>query len=316
MSRILIIGAGCWGTALATVLAKNHRVFLWARDKKIVDEINSKHTNSKYFHKEKLNKKITSFSGIIESSRFDFIFYVLPAKFFSDFCNKYLVKQKIKNFVICSKGIDSSGLLLSNISKKILSVSDLYILSGPSFAHEVFNQKPTAISIAGKKKVISLGKLFYSSNIRIYYSKNIESLELLGILKNIYAIGAGIIEGLNLGENARAAYISRCLSEISYMLEANNLNSKNILTLGGIGDLLLTCSSKNSRNYLYGYNFIKKKSNASKTIEGINSIGCIKRNFLISLKYLPILKTVINIVKGKEPNKEIKLLLNRKFKFE
>ena len=317
MSKILLIGAGSWGTALATVLAKRHNVLLWARNKKIVEEVNSKHTNYKYFKKKLLNKNIRSFTGSIQSNQFDFIFYVLPAKYFSEFCHKYLFKQKIKNFVICSKGIDKSGLLLTNISKQILNFSNLFILSGPSFAHEVFDQKPTAISIAGNKKVINLGKLFISSNIRIYYSKNLQSLELLGIVKNIYAIGAGIIEGLGLGENAKAAYISRCIFEISYMLELNKLNPKNILTLGGVGDLILTCSSHNSRNYSYGFDFIKKKFKSNqKTIEGMNSINCIKKNFVISLKSFPILKTIINIIKGKNPDKEIRILLNRKFKFE
>ena len=318
MSRVLIAGAGSWGTALATTLAKKHSVFLWARKIKTAEEINSKNTNNKYFHKKALNKKIKSFSGPIQSNQFDFIFYVLPAKYFSEFCYKYLINQKINNFVICSKGIDKSGLLLSNISKKLLTYSGLYVLSGPSFANEVFDQKPTAVSIAGNKKMIDLGKLFISTNIRVYYSNNLQSLELLGILKNIYAIGAGIIEGLGFGENARASYISRCINEISYMLKINNFDPKNILTLGGIGDLILTCSSKKSRNYFYGYNLIKKKETKSiqKTLEGLNSINCIKKNFIISLKYLPILKTIINIIKGKDPNKEIELLLTRKFKYE
>jgi glycerol-3-phosphate dehydrogenase (NAD(P)+) len=319
MKKILVIGAGSWGTALANTLAYNNKnVFLWTEKQKISDQINKTKINKKYFKKILLHKNITSIFGKIDPKLYSFIFYVLPAKAFDKFLKNYLINNQVINFIICSKGLGEKGEFVSDLAKENLRIKNLFILSGPSFADEVILNKPTALSLAGKKHHETIGILFQSSNLRLYYSSHIKTLEFLGILKNIYALGAGIIDALNLGENAKASYLTRCLYEIKSTLKIKKLDQEQLFSLGGVGDLFLTSNSSKSRNYNFGYRLIKNKlKNSEKiTIEGLNSIHVINKNKDIDFNQLPILKTIFNIIKGKNPQTEIEKLLKRKFKFE
>ena len=319
MKKILVIGAGSWGTALANTLAYNNKnVFLWTEKQKISDQINKTKINKKYFKKILLHKNITSIFGKIDPKLYSFIFYVLPAKAFDKFLKNYLINNQVNNFIICSKGLGEKGEFVSDLAKENLRIKNLFILSGPSFADEVILNKPTALSLAGKKHHETIGILFQSSNLRLYYSSHIKTLEFLGILKNIYALGAGIIDALNLGENAKASYLTRCLYEIKSTLKIKKLDQEQLFSLGGVGDLFLTSNSSKSRNYNFGYRLIKNKlKNSEKiTIEGLNSIHVINKNKDIDFNQLPILKTIFNIIKGKNPQTEIEKLLKRKFKFE
>jgi len=218
--------------------------------------------------------------------------------------------------------LSESGKLLSEIATKSLNITKIFILSGPSFAKEVITGMPTALSLASNnQKPLQTSALFKDTNIRIYYSNNIKTLEVLGVVKNIYAIGAGILEAMKLGENARASFITRCASEMQFMLKQSNLNDQKILSLAGIGDLVLTCSSTKSRNFSFGKKFIFMQSakNLSKnktTIEGLNSIMTIKKVLNLNLKDLPILTSIINVIKGKSVKNEVNNLLRRKFKYE
>lgn len=319
MKKILVIGAGSWGTALANTLAYNNKnVFLWTEKQKISDQINKTKINKKYFKKILLHKNITSIFGKIDPKLYSFIFYVLPAKAFDKFLKNYLINNQVINFIICSKGLGEKGEFVSYLAKENLRIKNLFILSGPSFADEVILNKPTALSLAGKNQHETVGILFQSSNLRLYYSNHIKTLEFLGILKNIYALGAGIIDALNLGENAKASYLTRCLYEIKSTLKIKKLDQEQLFSLGGVGDLFLTSNSSKSRNYNFGYRLIKNKlKNSEKiTIEGLNSIHVINKNKDIDFNQLPILKTIFNIIKGKNPQTEIEKLLKRKFKFE
>jgi len=319
MKKILVIGAGSWGTALANTLAYNNKnIFLWTEKQKISDQINKTKINKKYFKKILLHKNITSIFGKIDPKLYSFIFYVLPAKAFDKFLKNYLINNQVINFIICSKGLGEKGEFVSDLAKENLRIKNLFILSGPSFADEVILNKPTALSLAGKKHHETIGILFQSSNLRLYYSSHIKTLEFLGILKNIYALGAGIIDALNLGENAKASYLTRCLYEIKSTLKIKKLDQEQLFSLGGVGDLFLTSNSSKSRNYNFGYRLIKNKlKNSEKiTIEGLNSIHVINKNKDIDFNQLPILKTIFNIIKGKNPQTEIEKLLKRKFKFE
>ena len=318
MTKILVIGAGAWGTALSHVLAMtNSNVFIWSRNKNISKEININKTNSKYFPKKKLSKNIKSIYGKIHTNKFDYIFYVLPASVFILFSKKYLLGKKISNFIICSKGVASNGQFLSDMVEKNLNVNNLFYLSGPSFADEVINGKMTALSISSLNKSKKIGSLFKGSNIRIYFSKNLKSLEYLSILKNAYAIGAGIIDSIKLGNNAKAAYITRCISEIKKSMKFLKLETNSINSLGGLGDIILSCNSTKSRNYFYGYNLIKKKNlKTKKTIEGLNTCLSFSKNKKLRIENQPILNSIINIINGSSPDEEIKKLFTRNFKSE
>jgi glycerol-3-phosphate dehydrogenase (NAD(P)+) len=318
--KFLVVGAGAWGTAIANVLSKkNNNVYLWARDLKLSNQINKSKINKKYYKNFKLSRKLKSISGNFNANEYHYIFYVLPASAFDNFCDDYLKNQKINELIICSKGISKSGDFISNLIMKKLNLKNYHFLSGPSFADEVLYGKPTGLSLSSNKINRNIGNIFKDTNIRIYYSESYKTLEFLGILKNIYAIGAGVIDATSLGQNARAAYITRCIVEIKSMLISLNLNTNMIYSLGGIGDLILSCSSKKSRNYNFGLCFEKKnkfKTLNRKTIEGINSCLNIKNNIKININKFPIINSVIKIINGSPPKKEVKILLNRKFKNE
>ena len=318
--KILVVGAGAWGTAIANTLSKkNNNVYLWARDLKLSNQINKNKINKKYYKNFKLSRKLKSISGNFKASEYHYIFYVLPAAAFDNFCDNYLNNQKINELIICSKGISKNGDFISNLIMKKLILKNYHFLSGPSFADEVLYGKPTALSLSSNKINKNIGNIFKDTNIRIYYSEGYKTLEFLGILKNIYAIGAGVIDATSLGQNARAAYITRCIVEIKSILKSLNLNTNMIYSLGGIGDLILSCSSNKSRNYNFGFCFEKKnkyKTLNRKTIEGINSCLNIKNNKKINISKFPIINSVIKIINGSPSKKEIKILLNRKFKNE
>jgi len=160
-NNCLILGAGSWGTAIANVLAQNGvNTTIWARNSKITNDINILKINRKYFPKIKLSKNLKSISGHFDGSQYDFIFYVIPASNFEQYANLYLLGQKIKNLIICSKGVSKNGEYLSYLSSKLLNVKNLYFFSGPSFADEVLHGRPTAISISGKNSLEKVGRLF------------------------------------------------------------------------------------------------------------------------------------------------------------
>ena len=321
LKKILVVGAGAWGTAIANVLSKNNnKVYLWTRDKSLSIKINSNKINHKYYKNFKLSSKLKSISGSFITKDYHYIFYILPASAFDKFCEDYFKNQKINNLVICSKGVSKNGEFISNLITKKLNINNYHFLSGPSFADEVLHGKPTALSLSSQKVNKNIGNIFKDTNIRIYYSEGLKTLEFLGIIKNIYAIGAGILDAESLGHNARSAYITRCVAEIKSMIKYLNLNENMIYSLGGIGDLILTCSSNKSRNYNFGFSFAKKSKNKIiprfKTIEGLNSCLTIKKNKKIIIGKLPIINSIIKIINGSPPKKEIKILLNRSFKNE
>ena len=137
---------------------------------------------------------------------------ILPAAAF--ICDNYLNNQKINELIICSKGISKNGDFISKSNNEKTNFEKLSFLSGPSFADEVLFEETTALSLSSNKINKNIGNIFKDTNIRIYYSEGYKTLEFLGILKNIYAIGAGVIDATSLGQNARAAYITRCIVEI------------------------------------------------------------------------------------------------------
>jgi glycerol-3-phosphate dehydrogenase (NAD(P)+) len=308
--NVLILGSGAWGTSLAQVFAKNkNKVTLWSYEKEVSIQINKINLNKKYLNNIKLSKNIISTNLPLNPKDFDFIFYVSPAQHLVTVLKQSLSSDKIGNIVICSKGID-------------IKQDNIHVLSGPSFAGEVALGKPAALSLGSKVKSNKLEKLFKGTNIRIYLSKEYKAIQLLGALKNSYAIGSGIIEGLSLGENARAAYLTRVIQELRFLLKTFKCKDVFVESLAGIGDLILTCSSMQSRNFKLGFtlgkggkarNYIKKNININ---EGYFTAIAVTKNKKINLKKLPILNSLIKVIKGSSAENEMKKLLARPFKKE
>ena len=327
MNNILVLGSGAWGTAVADLIANNTKknIYLWAYEEEVARSISTNYQNKKYMPGKKLNKNILA-DIKLPNLHFKIIFVVIPSQFifsfFKDFKNHFEKFNKDKhNFVICSKGIDlQRKKLLSEVVKEFFPKSNIAILSGPSFANDVLNRKPTAVTLATKSSKLAkiLVDLLSNNYFRVYVSKDIIGVQINGAMKNVLAIAAGMTEGLNLGENARAAILARGIKEITRLVQAVGGKKDTVLGMSGVGDIILTCVSKSSRNYNFGVmlgkgkkikDIINKEKHTTEGVENIKVVYFLKKKHNIQM---PILEAVYKIlVKGYHFNKVINSLLAR-----
>ncbi len=281
--KILVIGSGAWGSAIANLIAQNsYQVFLSAVEKNIVEEINSKHTNQAFLPNIKLSPKIKAiedFSGIISSC--DFVFIVTPSPASAEVFSK-IAQAKIKKsckFIICSKGLEQGSLmLLSDAFEKITGNKNYTVLSGPNFALEVANKTPTVTSIASKNKKIAQAviKILNNDYFSATYFNDPRTAEICGIVKNIIAIGCGMADGIGLGVNGKSALLIKGIEEIQILCKKFKA-SPNLSSPAGFGDIFLTCSSAKSRNNSLGSLIAQGKSykeivkETGNTYEGVAS---------------------------------------------
>ena len=276
-TNISIIGAGAWGTALAEVISRQgNQVNLWAREDDVVKSINTLNENTLYLPNVKLSELIIAQNNLDNVINCDLLLMVTPSQFMRS------VLEDIKNslndsipVVLCSKGIETKTLSLMNeITESIIPKNPLAILSGPSFAIDVVNNKPTAVTLACKD--LSIGKNIADSislpTFRPYLSEDIVGAQIGGATKNVIAIAAGVVEGQNLGDSARAATIARGFSEINRLAVALGGQEETLSGLSGMGDLLLTCNSITSRNFSLGIKLGKGLS-AEEATDGLSSIA-------------------------------------------
>lgn len=250
-----VLGAGAWGTALAQMLACDGRgVLLWARENELVEEINSSHTNSLFLPSARLAPSIRATNALSDMAECDTILAVTPAQHLGSVVGA--LGAAPRDLVLCSKGIEAeSGLLMNDVAKKAAPDSDIAILSGPTFAHEVAAGLPTAVTLAcagGEPQWQRLKPLIARPQFRPYFSDDVIGAEIGGAVKNVLAIACGVVEGLGLGQNARAALIARGYAEMMRFGVALGAQRETLAGLCGLGDLVLTCSSTSSRNFSLG----------------------------------------------------------------
>lgn len=255
--KIGVAGAGAWGTALAATARRAGReVVIWAHEADVVETINKTHENSQFLPGVKLDKNIRATTAIGEITDCDAVLLVMPAQFMRAATTDMAADWRAGvPAVICAKGIEQkSGALLSEICAQTLPGVPLAVLSGPTFAIEVAHGLPTAVTLACKDsgQGLALAGAIGTSTFRAYRSSDIIGVELGGAIKNVLAIGCGIIEGRGLGDNARAALITRGLAEIARLATAKGADPATIVGLSGVGDLTLTCNAMQSRNFSLG----------------------------------------------------------------
>lgn len=260
MSVVTVLGAGSWGTALAIVLDDNgHDVRIWTHRKEQADLINSTHKNEKYLE-IMIPEKITAYDNLEESIQgAETIVIVVPTKAMRDVCRQLnSVLRHSVTIVHASKGIEPESLKrVSEIiseEMKNYSYEDVVVLSGPSHAEEVAKRQPTTVTVSSlnNDNAELIQDMFINESFRVYTSTDIIGIELGGALKNIIALGAGISDGLGYGDNAKAALITRGLAEITRIGTSLGANPLTFLGLPGVGDLVVTCTSKHSRNWRAG----------------------------------------------------------------
>jgi glycerol-3-phosphate dehydrogenase (NAD(P)+) len=250
-----VIGAGAWGTALAQMLASDGRdVVLWAYEPEVVAAINADHRNPLYLPSATLAPTIRATGDLGEFATIDTVLVVTPAQVMGRVLSGLATPPR--DLVLCSKGIEAgTGRMMNDVAREAAPGSAIAVLSGPTFAHEVAAGLPTAVTLAcsgGAAQWERLAPAIARPTFRPYYSDDVTGAEIGGAVKNVLAIACGVVEGLALGQNARAALISRGYVEMLRFGEALGAQTETLAGLCGLGDLVLTCSSTSSRNFALG----------------------------------------------------------------
>jgi len=257
LQTIGVLGGGAWGTALAAAaVAAGRDTLLWAREDDVVQAVNDRHENTVFLPGVALDPALKAVGDLGDLSGCDAVLLVPPAQHL-----RTMIRQlgdhvgRHVPMVICSKGIEvATGKLLSEVVSEELPDNPVAVLSGPTFAAEVARGLPCALTLAadsaqtGEALVTALGQ----PTFRTYYNDDVVGAQIGGAIKNVLAIATGIVAGLGIGENARAAVITRGLAEIIRFGSLYGAQRETLMGLSGLGDLILTCSSTQSRNMSLG----------------------------------------------------------------
>ena len=250
-----VVGGGAWGTALANLAAmRDTPVRLWAREPEVVAAVNADHLNARFLPGVALSADIVATSDLGDLAAADALLIVVPAQ------HLRAVLRQLAGFaprvlVLCAKGIEAgSGLLMSEVAAAVLPGWPVAVLSGPTFAHEVARGLPTAVTLAAADAAVgrTLTARLAGAAFRIYASSDVTGAEIGGAVKNVLAVACGVVAGARLGENARAALLSRGYAEMLRFGIARGGRAETLAGLSGLGDLVLTCGSAQSRNFSLG----------------------------------------------------------------
>lgn len=249
-----IIGGGAWGTALATVMAAIHgRALIHVREDDVVAAINEEHVNPVFLPGISLHPGIRATGNIADMGQCENLLLVTPAQFVRNTLSS--LPENDAPVILCSKGIEAgSDKLMCDVAVEVCPNRPVAVLSGPTFAHEVAAGKPTAITLAAEDEALGmeLTQLVAAPWFRPYWTSDVIGAEIGGAVKNVLAIACGVVEGAGLGLNARAALIARGFAEMQRYGMARGARAETLAGLSGLGDLVLTCSSENSRNFALG----------------------------------------------------------------
>jgi glycerol-3-phosphate dehydrogenase (NAD(P)+) len=330
-SKVAVIVAGSWGTALSAVLADNGcDVRLWTRDPSHAEQINATRENARYLPGIRLPEGLTATPSLEEALRgAEAAVLVAPSAAMREVARKvapYVHKEML--LVHATKGFEADSLKTMSevIAEEIPCMSGkVVVLSGPSHAEEVIRRLPTTVVVASQTKDCSLRaqQLFSNSYFRVYTNPDVIGVELSGALKNIIALAAGMSDGLNYGDNAKAALVTRGLAEIARLGTAMGANPLTFAGLAGVGDLVVTCTSGHSRNWRVGYQLGQGKrlddaleelhmvAEGIKTTQAAHALAARHR---IEMPITAQLHAVL--FEGKEPGLAVEQLMNRAPKHE
>lgn len=324
MSRVSFLGAGSWGTALAIMLAREgHQVTLWSKVEAEVKMLKENREHQERLPGVKLPDSIVVTNDLKQAcTDCELLVFSVASPFVRSVAKEaspYIKEgQKVVNV---AKGIEEATLdTLRDILIQEIPQADISVLSGPSHAEEVAVSKPTTVVVGSTSKAtaIFIQKIFMNHYFRVYISPDIMGIELGGSVKNVIALAAGACDGLGCGDNTKAALITRGIAEISRLAAAMGANTETLGGLSGIGDLIVTCTSKHSRNHNAGYLIGKGYSvedalkEVNQVVEGVYSAKAVLK---LAKKYqisMPIVEQICNVLfEGTSADKAIENLLTR-----
>ena len=309
--KILIMGAGAYGLALANILSDKNEVTVYSSIKEEIENLKATRKNERLFKDVILPEKIKYTDEIEES---EIIVIALPSKIIKQELEKQKEKLKNKIIILASKGITQSKFL-HEIVKETLDTENIYVISGPSFAKDVIEKQEITLTLAGKEKE-KIKNIFNNEYIKIEETEDIIGTEICGALKNTFAIGAGILEGLDASESTKAAFLTKTVNDIKKIIKIFGGNENTILQACGIGDIILTCTSKSSRNYtlgkMIGSRVDDKEINnyiTTTTIEGLTALRSIHNIINDNNIDIPMINLIYDIVYNrKNPDSLTELL--------
>lgn len=316
MTQISVLGAGAFGTAYAVSLARDGReVVLWARDP---GDMQARRENAKRLPGVRLPDGVTVTGDFASAAAADIILLAVPLQTLAGVLAAHADRITTQTLVSCAKGIDiATGRGPAEIIAATCPGATPAVLSGPSFAIDIANGLPTALTLAAEHPE-SLQRALSTANIRLYRSTDMVGVEMGGALKNVIAIACGITMGAGLGESARAALMTRGYAEMSRFAQARGARAETLAGLSGFGDLALTCTSEKSRNYAYGLALgrgepamegvtIEGKATARAVVDAARTLGM----------DMPIAGLVMALVSGAvTTNEAVDTLLSRPLKEE
>ena len=327
MTRVGVVGAGSWGTALASVLAKKgHEVHLWALESEVVDDIRRSQENKTYLPGSCLPANLQATGDLGEAlAEAEFVISVAPSQFVGNVmadAAQYIREDAL--VVSASKGIEIATLRrMDEVMRSVFSpaqMEGLCVLSGPSFAKEVADEMPTAVVVASASaaSAVLVQDLFQTSYFRVYTGSDVVGVELAGALKNVIALAAGVVVGLGYGQNTLAALITRGVAEMRRLGVAMGADPSTFAGLAGTGDLVLTCTGSLSRNRSVGYRLGQGETleailgTMSAVAEGVKTVQAVHD---LAERYgveMPISEEVYGIlVLGAEPAQALQNLMER-----
>lgn len=322
--RIGVIGGGAWGTALAQVAARGgEEVLLWAREPEVVEGVNLRHQNDLFLTGVPLSSSIRATRELRELSDREALLVVAPAQHVRAVLSQLPVGDT--PLVLCAKGIEAgTKLLVGEVAHQVAPNAPLAVLSGPTFAHEVAAGKPTAVTLACEDEGLRtrLSERLAGPAFRTYGSSDVVGAEIGGAVKNVLAIACGVVEGAGLGLNARAALIARGFAEMTRFGMARGAQAETLTGLSGLGDLVLTCSSTNSRNFSLGLGVGQGRSAAElmadrRTVaEGAFTAPVLREAARDAGVDMPVTEAVNALLEGAPVSQVIEALLSRPLKEE
>jgi len=329
-SAVAVLGAGSWGTALAMQLARNgHQVVLWSRDPEVAEAINRTGRNPRYLKSIELPPGVTATASLPDAVRAaDHVLIAVPSHAFRALLDEVAPLLRTGQGVAWAcKGFEpGSGRLLHQVAVDTVPPgTPLAVITGPSFAIEVARGLPTAVTVAGQDErfTIELARLLHGGQFRAYTSTDITGAELGGAIKNVLAVATGIADGMGLGDNARAALVTRGLAEMMRLGTALGGQPETLMGLAGMGDLVLTCTGEESRNRRLGLALGKGRSvgeavaEIGQVVEGVAAAAEVMR---LAEKHgisMPISEQVNGIIHaGWDPFEGLRRLLAREQKAE
>ncbi|CAG7641329.1 NAD(P)H-dependent glycerol-3-phosphate dehydrogenase [Paenibacillus allorhizosphaerae] len=326
-SKTAVLVAGSWGTAIASVLSDNgHQVMLWSRNQEQVEEINRERRNSRFLSGAELSYRIQATRSMQEALEdAEAVIVVAPSAAMREVASQMKHHLHERTTVIhATKGFEAGSLKrMTEVLAEELNGYDpkrLAVLSGPSHAEEVIQRRPTTVVVACEDKTAAetAQDLLITPYFRVYTNPDVVGVEVGGALKNIIALGAGLSDGLGFGDNAKAALLTRGLAEIARLGMAMGANPLTFSGLAGIGDLVVTCTSKHSRNWRAGAMLAEGQSleevlkRMGMVVEGVKTT---QAAYKLSRQYgitMPIADELHNVLfDGKEPKAAVEDLMER-----